>query len=1140
MKCPQCQHENPGDAVFCQECGIRLEAACPSCGTPNQLSAKFCKQCGQRLSRPQATQAVPGLRFVPPESYTPKHLAEKILSSKSAIEGERKQVTVLFADLKGSMELLADRDPEEARKLLDPVLERMMEAVHHYEGTVNQVMGDGIMALFGAPVAHEDHGVRACYAALRMLESVSRYGDEIQRSHGVPVQIRVGLNSGEVVVRSIGNDLHMDYSAIGQTTHLAARMEQQASPGAILITGWTARLAEGYVAVRALGPKAIRGLAEPVETYELLGLGPARSRLQAAIARGLTRFVGREAEIAEIRAALDRAASGHGQLVALVGEPGVGKSRLVAEFTRSTLAPSWRLVATAGASYERAAPYRAVLGLLRAWFGLEEGDDAAAISAKVVAGLAAPDALTPILDPLLALLGTPVESAAWQGLGPAQQRRRILDAVRQFVIGASRVRPLCVVFEDLQWMDEESLAVLDRLVETLPTVRVLLLVSYRPEFEHEWGSRSDYTQLRVPPLPPGQAELFLTDLVGHGPGLAGLTRILIERTEGNPFFLEELVRHLVETGALSGRRGTHRVADSLDSIEVPPTVQAVLAARLDRRPRLEKELLQAAAVIGKDVPLRLLSATVDLSEKRLTTALAHLQQSEFLYEVTIFPDTAYSFTHALTHEVAYGSLLRERRRALDARIVEAIEELYPHQLPDQLDRLAHHAFRGEVWDKALTYCGQAGTRAFARSAHRAAVDWFERALRALERLPETPYTTGQAIDLRLQLRYALSPLGEFAKLQDYLKQAEGLAQAAGDLRRLGLVTAFLTNFYTIMLDLNRAVEAGERAVAIGLETADPSVQVLANTFLGLARYFTGAYREAAVLARRNIELLHGDLLRERFDMALLPSVYSRTVLAWCLAELGEFVEGADVGAEAIRIGEAADHPYSLTFAFLGAGYVHLRRGDAAQALPPLERAMALCRSADIPGAVVTVALSLAPAYVLAGRPGEALRLIEESVQHAVTIGDPLGHWLRTVCRAEAQLALDQAADALPLALRAVDLARFARVRGNGAWALRLLGEIAAHADPPDLESAETHYGRALARADELGMRPLAAHCHLGLGKLYRRTGDGAKAGEHLTIARAMYREMGMGFWLEKAEVELGPLNRVGPYPNLKSQLSRSC
>jgi len=334
MKCPSCQHESPGDAVFCQECGTRLEAACPSCGTPNQPHAKFCKKCGQRLGGSRAAPAVPGRRSTPPEIYTPKHIAEKILTSKSALEGERKHVTVLFADVKDSMELLAERDPEDARTLLDPVLEIMMEAVHRYDGIVNQVMGDGIMALFGAPLADEDHAVHACYAALRMQERTKQYATETQRTKGVTIQIRAGLNAGEVVVRSIGSDLRMDYSAIGQTTHVASRLEQSATPGTILISSETARLAEGYVVVKPLGPRAIRGLEPPLDVYELVGASRVHSRFQAVAARGLTRFVGRNAELDQLRYALERARAGHGQVVAVVGEPGVGKSRLCWEFSQ--------------------------------------------------------------------------------------------------------------------------------------------------------------------------------------------------------------------------------------------------------------------------------------------------------------------------------------------------------------------------------------------------------------------------------------------------------------------------------------------------------------------------------------------------------------------------------------------------------------------------------------------------------------------------------------------------------------------------------------------------------------------------------------------------------------------------------------
>src|SRR5215469_16493928 len=350
MRCPRCQHENPTGSNFCLGCGARFGSSCGSCGHELPPGSRFCNKCGTPVPLESPGQS----RFASPESYTPRHLAEKILTSKSALEGERKHVTVLFADLKGSMELLADRDPEEARKILDPVLELLMEAVHRYEGTVNQVMGDGIMALFGAPLAHEDHAVRACYAALRMQERASHHGTEARRTHGANVKIRVGLNSGEVVVRAIGSDLHMDYTAIGQTTHLAARMEQLADPGAIVITPETLALVEGYVAVKSLGPVPVKGLADAVEVYEVTGAGSARTRLQAAAQRGLTRFVGRDAELEQLRGAQQLVSTNRGQVAAIVGEAGVGKSRLVYEFTHSHRLQGWLVLESASVSYGKA------------------------------------------------------------------------------------------------------------------------------------------------------------------------------------------------------------------------------------------------------------------------------------------------------------------------------------------------------------------------------------------------------------------------------------------------------------------------------------------------------------------------------------------------------------------------------------------------------------------------------------------------------------------------------------------------------------------------------------------------------------------------------------------------------------------
>jgi len=453
-----------------------------------------------------------------PLAYTPPYLAEKILTSRSALEGERKLVTVLFADLKGSMELLADRDPEEARQLLDPVLERMMAAVHRYEGTVNQVMGDGIMALFGAPVAHEDHALRACYATLHMQEAIGQYAEALRRQQGLDVQIRVGLNAGEVVVRSIGNDLHMDYSAVGQTTHLAARMEQLARPGTALLTADTLRLVEGYVEVKPLGPVPVKGLQEPIEVYELLRAGEVRSRLQAAVARGLTRFVGREAQLEHLRQALARAGAGQGQVVASVGEAGVGKSRLLYEFTRSHHAHGWLLLASHSVSYGKATAYLPVLDLLKGYFQIESQDDARRRREKVTGKLLTLDrALEPTLPALLALLEVPVEDPQWQVFDPPQRRRRTLEAIKHLLLRESQVQPLCLIFEDLHWIDAETQALLDSLVESLPTARLLLLVNYRPEYQHGWGSKTSYTQLRLDPLPSASADELLQALLGSDP-----------------------------------------------------------------------------------------------------------------------------------------------------------------------------------------------------------------------------------------------------------------------------------------------------------------------------------------------------------------------------------------------------------------------------------------------------------------------------------------------------------------------------------------------------------------------------------------------------------------------------------------------
>ena len=662
-----------------------------------------------------------------PRAYTPAHLAEKIVTARPALEGERKQVTVLFADLKDSTELIRGLDPEAVQQLLDPALHHMMDAVHRFEGTVNQVLGDGIMALFGAPIAHEDHALRACYAALAMQAAMRTYTEEVRRSRGLELRMRVGLNSGEVVVRAIGNDLHMDYSAVGETTVLAARMEQMATPGSIRLTPATLGLVEGLVRVTALGRAPVKGLEEPVEVFELVGASSLRRRLQAAAARGLTPFVGRQQELEALHQALAQAKAGHGQVVALVGEAGVGKSRLVHEFVHSHHTQGWRVLESVSVSYGKATPYFPVTDLLKRYCHVDDGDDVRTIRAKVTGQvLTLDETLQETLPALLALLDVVPEDSPFLKLDPPQRRQRTLDGLKRLLLRESQIQPLLLVFEDLHWIDAETQALLDSLVESLPTARLILLVNYRPEYQHGWGSKTYYTQLRLDPLPSASAEEFLEVLLGDDSSLVPLKQLLIARTEGNPFFLEESVRTLVETRVLVGAPVAYRLVQALPTIQVPATVQAVLAARIDHLPPEEKRLLQTAAVVGTEVPLPLLQALAELPEATLHRGLAHLQAAEFLYETRLFPALEYTFKHALTHEVAYNSLLLERRRMLHARIVEALEALAPERAAEQVERLAHHALWGETWDKAVIYCQQTGTKAYDRAAFREAATSFER------------------------------------------------------------------------------------------------------------------------------------------------------------------------------------------------------------------------------------------------------------------------------------------------------------------------------------------------------------------------------------------------------------------------------
>jgi class 3 adenylate cyclase/tetratricopeptide (TPR) repeat protein len=1081
-RCHRCGARNDAHARFCEECGTWLDARCPACQAPVRPGKPYCGNCGSALGARRA--GLPGA-----QRPLPLELARRLQrEGATAPEGERKQVTVLFADLKGSLELLADRDPEDARRLIQPILEHMISAVHKYGGTVNQVLGDGVMALFGAPVAHEDHAIRACHAALEMHAAIRSYAEQQRRSEGLPlIQVRIGLNSGEVVVGAIGNDLHMEYTAVGQTTHLAARMEQLASPGATLLTSATLQLADGHVSVRPHGLVTVKGLREPVEVYELTGRGVARSRLHAAAVRGLSGLVGREEELASLERTLARAGTSGGQVLALVGEPGIGKSRLMREFTRSYRTRGWALAEARCIAYGKGTAYQSVIDLLKAYFRICESDDAACIREKVVDRLVALDpALRSIVTPMLGLLDAAADDPEWARLDPLQRRQRILDAGRRLLLRESLGQPLVLVFEDLHWVDSETQALLKCLVDSLPQAPILLLLTYRPGYQPPWIGHGHFSELHIEPLPARSAADLADQLLGTDPCLDSVKRLLLSRTDGNPLFLEESVRALEETGAIEGERGAYRACAPVTTIQVPATVQAIIAARIDRLPEQHKHLLQSASVIGKDVSFALLHAISGMTEEQVHQTLQTLQCSEFMYQAASGPHAEYAFRHGLTQEVAYGSLLLECRKALHGAVVSAIEVLHAPRLHEHIERLATHAVAGELWDKAARYAREAGAKAISRSANREALTALDQALQALERLPQERAIVEQAIDIRCELRNALYPLGELGRLHDLLREAARLSEVIGDRARLQRVTSYLTHYFWATGAHRDAVATGERTLPGGVHCASCPVELVASNWaLGQAYHALGRYGAAVEFFSGMLRRLEGDMIISSFGSHGLPVVFARSWMTRALAEMGRFEEGLACGNEGLRLAEALDHPFSRYVANQGLGYLHLRRAAIGDAVSYLQRSYELCREWKLLIGYPTSGALLGYAYALDGRVADGVHLLSRALDDSRRIGVHFSVALETAWLAEAHLCLGDLDAAQRLAGQALHVAVEQEENGHRAWILHLQGKLAAAAGAPG-EAARARFEEARQAAIELGMRPLAEQCERELDGLAAR------------------------------------------------------
>jgi class 3 adenylate cyclase/predicted ATPase len=929
MRCSKCATENREGRKFCAECGAPLNARCASCGAENEPAEKFCGECGAALAgNVQAVSA----KAAATKPTAPEIRITPVQPEASEVpEGERKTVTALFADIKGSTELERDLDPEEARAIIDPALRIMIDAVGRYGGYIVQSTGDGIFALFGAPVAYEDHPQRALYAALRMQEEVRRYADRLRAEGRAPLQIRIGANTGEVVVRSIQTgDAKTEYTPIGHTANLASRMQTLANPGATVISEDTRILVDGYFMLRPLGASRVKGVAEPVEVYEVTGLGPLRTRLQRSAGRGLSKFVGRQAEMDALKHAAEQAKAGHGQIVAAMADAGVGKSRLFYEY-KAVAQSGWMVLETFSVSHGKASAYMPVIELLNNYFEIEAGDDARKRREKIIGkALGLDRALEDTLPYLFALLGVEETVGALAEMDVQVRRRRTLEAIKRILLRESLNQPLIVVFEDLHWIDSETQALLDLLADAIANAHVLLLVNYRPEYLHKWGNKTCYIQLRLDPLGHESAGQMLAALVGDDAALEPLRRLIIEKTEGNPFFMEETAQMLFDQGALK-RNGAVRLTKALGELRIPPTVQAILTSRIDRLPADDKELLQTLAVMGKEFPLGLVRKVTEKSDDELERMLSDLQLGEFIYEQPALPDVEYTFKHALTQEVSYNSVLSERRKRLHERTALAIESLFADRLADHLPDLARHYSSSGNTGKAVHYLQVAGEQAVQRSAHEEAIKLLNSALELLPRLPESQERVRSEVELRLALIGSLVASKGYAapELDEFNRRTLELTTAVGEPGLHFPALMFAWAFHYIRRDLARAGEAGTELIQLAERMRDPAMIVQANFASGAVSLFRGELS----LARERLEqavAIHEPTLSRVTPQD--PRVASLSLLSATLWFLGYPTGALRANEEAVARARDLGHPMSLAFALTYGTLLHLCRRDPARAL----------------------------------------------------------------------------------------------------------------------------------------------------------------------------------------------------------------
>ena len=1093
---------------------------CPGCGAAIPFGKRFCGECGKIVGEPKSPHPVD---YSQPLSYTPKHLADKILALRPSIEGERKQVTVLFADVKDFTSISEKLDPEEVQTLISECMVFFTEEIHRYEGAIAQFLGDGVMALFGAPIAHEDAPQRALYAALSIRERLTGYSDKLKKQ-GLKFNMRIGLNTGLVVVGRIGDDLTMEYTAMGDTVNLASRMESTAQQGTIQVSENTYHLTEGYFEFKPLGEVEVKGKKELVKSYQLLGAGQAKTRIGVSLARGLTPFVGRQKELGQLIECYQLAKKGQGQVVGIVGEPGVGKSRLLLQLRAVLPQGEYSYLEGECLHYGEATAYLPMVNALRDYFHIEEGKAEALNRRKLKQRISQLDKrLMAVLPPLEELLSFKVDDEQYLKLEPQMKRTRIFEAIRTLLIRESENKPLVLVFEDLHWIDKTSEVLLDQIIARLPGAHILLLLLYRPEYTNPWTSKTYYSQIRVDELSEETSAQMVQAILKGGKAAPDLTQLILDRAVGNPLFMEEFTHTLLERGYIERKDGHYILTVKPTDIQVPDTVQGIIAARMDRLEKDLKETMQIASVIGREFQLSLLQTVTNLRDK-LEVCLSELQSLEFIHERMAFPELEYIFKHALTQEVAYMSLLLKKRKQLHKSIAEAIEQLYPDRLEKFYEILANHYSRSDNLVKAYQYLKLSGDKACRNYSLWEAFRSYKEALNVLSKLPATEENKRKNIEIRLLMDFPMIGLAYPEDSLEILQEGERLSKELGDEKSL-------TNFHWIMSCCcgvkGRALEGigyAESAFKQAKEADDIYQMVASGCELIINNFWLGEYSRVVEVASEAIALL--EKTKRESDYFGRPfNTYSQILgMCGCTKGLqGDFKEAEELCQKALGFARDIDNRYSLGMVEGLYGQMLAIKGEGQRALEHCQEAMKYAEATEAIFVRAATGNGLGLAYFLVGDLEAARSQLERAIAIQRGAGVLCIFGLTHATLGIVQFFSGDLGAAQSSEEEALKIAQRNRERHIEGLSLIVLGAILGTADASQIARAEEFMLKGTSLLESIGVRPWCSIGYLFLGQHYAGTGRREEGLQYLRKALGTCEEMGMDYYASMARAALETL-----------------